>query len=413
MSTPLRSWLDLALRIRLCVAVLPLVVAPMTHQTLAVLPWVALIVVLELVAAWLDRRSTGPATLADATSVLAASAVVAGAALGLVGLVAAPLLLVPAHRAGVALGYRAVPLVVGFGAAAEVLVALAVGDIHRIGRQGEVAWLLGGVVAALVGAGVHQRARHDQVIDEVVAGERNGLLRTFEELIGSTTELDVTDLAEGVLGRLDDAVATQQSALFLDHDGWSSTLTVRGAPDLPWREPEAKDSPLHAAWAGSTPLVLDHAGSDGPAQLLCVPLRDTGGHRLGLLAAERSGATFSDADLTAATVVARRAEPLLEAMALFTRLREDTALAERRRLARTMHDGIAQDMAALAYQADAAYAIVHTEAPGASAVVDTLRNGIRGTVVELRTQIGHLRARDDSGNPHDDAAVALAVGGER
>lgn len=64
---------------------------------------------------------------------------------------------------------------------------------------------------------------------------------------------------------------------------------------------------------------------------------------------------------------------------------------ERRRLARDLHDGITQDLAALGYALDAVIASAETGSPDVPAALRELRGRLTATVRELRSNVGALR----------------------
>ena len=70
----------------------------------------------------------------------------------------------------------------------------------------------------------------------------------------------------------------------------------------------------------------------------------------------------------------------LDTALLFATLREAATAQERRRLAREMHDGIAQDIASLGYLVDALYS---TSSPEQAKVLEMLRTRISNVVAEV------------------------------
>ena len=87
---------------------------------------------------------------------------------------------------------------------------------------------------------------------------------------------------------------------------------------------------------------------------MAAALRDPMGDRIGIIVLERSpGATFDDDGPGApSSEVAERHSPNLDVSLIFAALRERAGFEERERLAREMHDGIAQELVALGYRVD-------------------------------------------------------------
>ena len=124
------------------------------------------------------------------------------------------------------------------------------------------------------------------------------------------------------------------------------------------------------------------AGSGGYSAVL--PLR-VGVRTIGLVGMERTEAPFTESQLADGR---RRSSPTaalrLETALLFSEVRSIATAEERRRLAREIHDGIAQELASLGY------------------VVDDL--SYRATDESQREQLQELRARAD---PHHQRAAAV------
>ena len=82
-----------------------------------------------------------------------------------------------------------------------------------------------------------------------------------------------------------------------------------------------------------------------------LPLR-IGLRTFGLVALERSDAAFDPAQVTAAETILEELGLRLETALLFSEVRSLATAEERRRLAREIHDGIAQELASLGYVVD-------------------------------------------------------------
>jgi signal transduction histidine kinase len=134
--------------------------------------------------------------------------------------------------------------------------------------------------------------------------------------------------------------------------------------------------------------------------VIVVPLNDDNGDRLGLLVADRPLVTpFTPEDLLAATEVAARHAANIDLSVLFAGLRERAGLEERERLAREMHDGIAQEMVALGFGIDALRRNARDTGSPLAAGLDDLRVDVSRVLADLRLHIADLRiaVRPDTG----------------
>jgi signal transduction histidine kinase len=114
-------------------------------------------------------------------------------------------------------------------------------------------------------------------------------------------------------------------------------------------------------------------------------IRDT---VVGLVAVERRGQPWSRDELMQMTTLAEADAVRLEAAMLFDEVRTLATAEERQRLAREIHDGVAQEVASLGYLIDdlKAYA-----PPEVAPQLGTLRDELTRIVTELRYSIFDLR----------------------
>ena len=169
------------------------------------------------------------------------------------------------------------------------------------------------------------------------------------------------------------------------------------APLVTWSlHPSTEQDPVEeiatTCWWSGGPVV------DG--QRFAFPLHSghAGGSVVGVVAgvlSERLDADRIDLDARIAALATRLAPSVvrLDTALLFEMLRDRATAGERRRLAREMHDGLAQDIASLGYLVDALAAAPGT--PAQAARIEALRTQItavvaevRHTVVTLRTSVG-------------------------
>ena len=93
----------------------------------------------------------------------------------------------------------------------------------------------------------------------------------------------------------------------------------------------------------------------------------------------------------------RRIAPTLQAGLLFGTLRQFASLEERNRIARDIHDGIAQELAALGYQVDALRAQAGPPGIPMRDGLDGLREQLSEAMADLRMHITDLRVAERPG----------------
>jgi signal transduction histidine kinase len=96
----------------------------------------------------------------------------------------------------------------------------------------------------------------------------------------------------------------------------------------------------------------------------------------------------------------------LDTALLFSKLRDAATADERRRLAREMHDGVAQDIASLGYLVDAL--AVNPSSPGQAETLQRLRDRITSVVTEVRRSVQTLRTDAEASESLGEAINGLA-----
>jgi signal transduction histidine kinase len=170
----------------------------------------------------------------------------------------------------------------------------------------------------------------------------------------------------------------------------------------PWRAPLTEPGPLQRAWDSGQPVVdrrrPDTHGRRKGSTLAVLPL-STGDGPFGLLILEsyREDA-FDDGCLGALRQAALEGALRLETAMLFEEVRSTVTVEERDRLAREMHDGVAQELAFVGYQLDdlriRASKVDATLAESMSEVrrgLTRLISDIRLSITDLKTSIGSDR----------------------
>jgi signal transduction histidine kinase len=175
-----------------------------------------------------------------------------------------------------------------------------------------------------------------------------------------------------------------------------------GAERPDWNLSMSADSALADAWMTQQAQVrgegvLRAGGSPGPGSCLVVPLV-SGGRSVGLVVLESSVAQSFNRDTGALVrVEVDKLVLQLQTGMVFDEVRELATNEERRRLAREIHDGIAQELAYLGYALDNVANDLADPQHEADAVaqVDQVRKEVRRLVTELRMSLFDLRADVD------------------
>jgi signal transduction histidine kinase len=385
-----------------------LVISTASGQGLAVLPWAFLILVVDLsVGRLLAREDLGPRHV-EAFTMVMAGAGVAGVSLSIN---AAPvpgafmLLLVPAYRAGEVWGRRATLLAVLLSTGAATIGALSSNRMDLAFVSYLIQW---GGMALMVGVlGAWSTFLRQQSAPRAftpgAAREAALLLRRLGTLAESIDGgFDAPASAELLLDALDDRVRSARRGVLV---GFGSDPAVpfalRGAERTPWDEPTVDQSLLGLAWrSGESGMGLRTDEFGNERAVMAIVLRDNAGERIGVVVLDRSGTSpFSSADFKAAGEVGTIHSANLDVALIFAALRERAGYEERERLAREMHDGIAQELVALGYRIDVLRRQARTEAPALSESLNTLREDLSGVLVDLRLRISDLRiaVRPDQG----------------
>lgn len=404
---------NVALTLRVALLGLVLTGAAAGGRLVDVLPWVVALATLAALARRVDpARHPLAVPLLESGVCCAGIVETSGAASPL-----AAYLLAPFVAVGLASGVRAVAVVAGLDIAV-LLAAPALLD-PRLAAGPDLAatalqWVGLGLAVGLLGAwaGVLSSARPDSAESrESRYAEAHQLLDRLRavtrRLPGS---LDPKSSAQQVLDRCQEvAPGTDRAAVLLvsDEPEQLVPLAVRGARRVPWRSPLTEPGPLGLAHRERR-AVLDVRGPDtedrlpaarGPAgsgrrrgsALLALPLL-LGERSLGLVVLESRDLTAFDGRLPELARVLAEEALHLDSGLLFEEVRTWASLQERARLARDMHDGVAQDLAYVGFELDSLRHRLTREAPALVEDVTRLRKQLTEMVSDLRLSITDLRS---------------------
>lgn len=337
-------------------------------------------------------------------------AAVAGLSIGATGSAESPMLaylLAPAACVGLQAGTRYIALVTLVGSATVLLGPLldsGTDDLRPI-ATGAGQWLLLGAGLGVVGQRARVLDRRGPVHELDRYTEARALLQQLRavsrQLPGG---LDAAAMAEGLLERCASAMpsASRSAVLVQPSPGALVPIAVRGTRRVPWRAPLSDPGPLSEAWTTQQPVVdrrdPDIHGRRQGSTLVVVPLRSEGGG-FGLVALESyDDASLDDACVQELQSCADAAALQLETALLFEEVRSAVSVAERDRLAREMHDGVAQDLAFIGYSLDdlrrAAAPVDEALAEKVTALrttLSTLISDLRLSITDLRTSVSSER----------------------
>jgi signal transduction histidine kinase len=298
--------------------------------------------------------------------------------------------------------------------AASVL-AVAAGVTGALGRSefqlSAVEWL---TVSGLSAAFVHavQRLLAAGQTERQPYAEATRLLtqlRTVARQLPGAT-LDPRGIAEHVLEEIR-AIAPADRAAVLSASGGGRlvVLAQQGAERVDWETSLDADSAIAEAWASQQTQVSSRSQArtapGGDVSTLIMPLL-AGVRTIALVAleADRAGA-YPWSLVQRVNALAAPAALRLEAALLFDDVRSLATNEERQRLAREIHDGVAQELVMVGYGIDNALATLPDGAAQSAEELRELRAEVTRVITELRLSLFELRTEVDS---HGGLAGAIA-----
>ncbi len=302
-----------------------------------------------------------------------------------------PYLVVPALLTGVAASYTAVVMVVGLEMLGLLLVlGLDAAEAStRAGVELAAPWALASVGAGLMGTWVVEMrstpAREDEASYES-ARRLLSQLRTVARRLSSG--LDPVSMAAQVIGSTHEALDDTRTAVFVRTEG--GVLAPLGYRGHDADQALLPEGPLvERCWAEMEPVHELRPGAPADARHRTVlPLR-SGARMIGVVVSE--GATGAGAGVLSALMQDLDEQSLrLDTALVFDEVRSLATMEERQRLAREIHDGVAQEIASLGYLVDE-LAAEETDDEQQQRL-RALRGEISRVVSELRLSIFDLRS---------------------
>jgi signal transduction histidine kinase len=390
------------------------------------LRWVGLLAVAGVVAVFAGRhRWLGPAgRLAEvvivgvgASSVAAAADAADNLTLGFGALAVLPYLAVPLVVAAlqgrdleafVLLAVAAVSLTVAGG-------LTTVGGDRQLAQPGYVAvcvqWLLLAALGTIATGALHRDmvARFSVPQPYAEATRLLTQLRSVARQLPGAT-LDPGGIAEHLLDEVRAGIPVDRAAvLSASGGGRLVVLAQAGAGRVDWETGLDADTAIADAWASQQPQTVprsqtrSHPGTEVSAMVL--PLM-SGVRTIGLLAVETdAAAAYPPAVVERVRTLTAPAAFRLEAALLFDEVRSLATNEERQRLAREIHDGVAQELVMVGYGIDNALATLPEGAGETGQELRSLRGEVTRVVTELRMSLFELRSEVDR---HGGLAAAIA-----
>ena len=229
------------------------------------------------------------------------------------------------------------------------------------------------VVLAIAG-----ELRLDAVLDRLVHAARE-LVDARYAALGIPDE-DGTEFDQFLHAGMSDDLVAELGPLPRTHGMLGAML----ADPRPFRTDDITQDPrFRGWWPDAHPLMRSFLG---------VPIVAKGDIIGAFYLTEKEGAAgFDDADEKVITVLAAHAAIAIENARLFEASRELSVVEERNRLARELHDAMAQNLFSLSLTAQAAGGLVRTDPARAEAEIDHVGRLARETQAELRSLIFELR----------------------
>jgi signal transduction histidine kinase len=263
-------------------------------------------------------------------------------------------------------------------------------------------WLLLAVLAAAV-AGTLQHSllarRHPPQPYAEATRLLTQLRSVARQLPGAT--LDPGGLAEHLLDEVKGVAAVSRSAVLSTSGGGRLVVLAQtGADRVDWETGLDTDSAIADAWASQQPQTSARSQARSAVRpgtevsALVVPLV-AGVRTIGLIALEAdTPGAYPPAVVDEVLAVCTPAALRLEAALLFDEVRSLATSEERQRLAREIHDGVAQELVMVGYGIDNALATL-PDAETTAEELRVLRAEVTRVITELRLSLFELRSEVD------------------
>ncbi len=320
-------------------------------------------------------------------------AIVASAVIGLTTPLPEPLLpylVVPPLAGGLLSGALVSSLTTLVSLLVLIMGRMRAGDLSSRTEVTLIAeWIGLGLATGLVGSWARSVATREGQVNSTYVAAHRLLTRLRDVARALPTGLDEVALAQQVLTTMREDLGFDRAALYGSAEGGVlMPLAYAGTDHVDW-VPNAAEGIWGKVWQSGQVVQQTGTFSDpghGHSAVLALRLGD---RRVGLIGVERDGGPWSARHLGRAQSLADDAALRIDTGQLFSEVRALATVEERRRLAREIHDGVAQEVASLGYVVDDLSA--RATDPDSKADLATLRHELTRIVSELRLSIFDLR----------------------
>jgi signal transduction histidine kinase len=355
---------------------------PPQRRDLVALAVVAVLASIPLPVSWLSRaRPIGEAALAAA--IIGSTTPLSEPLL--------PYLVVPPLAAGLLSGVLASTTTTLVSLLVLIAARWVGGDLTARPEVTLIAeWVGLGLATGLVGAWARSVATREQQVNSTYVSAHRLLTRLRDVARTLPTGLDEVALAQTLLRSMRDDIDFERAALYgRTEGGMLMPLAYEGADHVEWH-PSMEDGIWAKVWRSGRTVQQTGMFSDSTHGHAAVVALRLGDRRVGLIGFEREGGPWTNRQLGRVQNVADDAALRIDTGQLFSEVRALATVEERRRLAREIHDGIAQEVASLGYIVDDLTARADDERTRED--LTTVRSELTRIVSELRLSIFDLRS---------------------
>lgn len=351
------------------------------QDNLAALAFVGILAAILLLGAWAQLALPGRAATIAVLEALAVGAVAGAELPQRLGLL--PVLALPPFLAGLRHGYRGVAATLAAELFAVIGAGVLIGDgLDSLAGTSVFTWATMGLGLGLVAGFVHATSRQEPDPEASYRAARRLLTELLDLSEGLNSGLDPVSLASSMLTTVRDGIPARSLAIHARRDESLTPLVREG---------------VTGAHDGLAAQVLVDGQARIVGQSFAFPLRGDGavmgvvaGELPEGLAPERIGLPSL---LDSLPRLLRGPAIRLETALLFAAFRDSATVEERRRLAREMHDGMAQDIASMGYLVDGLLA--DPELASRHDQLELLRTSITSVVAEVRRSVLTLRSQTE------------------
>lgn len=260
-------------------------------------------------------------------------------------------------------------------------------------------WVLLAVAAGLLAAWIRRLLapgdKRPQISDSSYAAAYRLLSQLRPVARQLSVGLDPGTIAQGLLQSLKDVHDFERGAVYVRTGaGRLVPLAFLGSSRIDWEVDVSGEGPFAEAWLSQRPQRLSRQLSGPPGSALVIPLV-IGLRTFGLVGFETVRRTLGAHDAEQAARLVEDSALRLETALLFDDVRGLATAEERRRVAREIHDGIAQELSYIGYFVDGLAAEARGKDESMEQQLLQLRTEITRIVSELRMSIFDLRSEVD------------------